>query len=288
MVINQPEVRIGTKHGINRYRSNMLVGEQVKLLIRIISTNMLSPKHKTTFNNSIHWAQGMLRRNKVSFQWADLPDCPWWWSSLSSLWSPPIHTRKIRQSQKHRWRFQMKTGRPPRPLRMMWPSLWVQRPLHVKWPQWPAHGKMATGFLQCPHRKIKHCISTASLLSNAGIGPHYLGGKCSVCTPGVGGRTSGDLRHGTGHQLKYSIPVLTYLSLNLKDKLLKQPFPHNSNMLVKVHRTNMGDWLKVLFFCFLPCWYKPTQPVSSRLQNYVINFHIIYVLSLNWHIYNIL
>ena len=92
----------------------------------------------------------------------------------------------------------------------------------------------------------------------------------------------------TGHQLKYSIPVLTYLSLNLKDKLLKQPFPHNSNMLVKVHRTNMGDWLKVLFFCFLPCWYKPTQPVSSRLQNYVINFHIIYVLSLNWHIYNIL
>ena len=38
------------------------------------------------------------------------------------------------------------------------------------------------------------------LLSHAGTGPHYLGGKWSVRTPGVGGRTGGDLRHGTGHQ----------------------------------------------------------------------------------------
>ena len=38
------------------------------------------------------------------------------------------------------------------------------------------------------------------LLSHAGTGPHYLGGKWSVRTPGVGGRSGGDLRHGTGHQ----------------------------------------------------------------------------------------
>ena len=74
------------------------------------------------------------------------------------------------------------------------------------------------------------------LLSHAGIGPHYLGGKWSVRTSGVGGRTSGDLRHGTGHQpaphhpLKYSIPVVTYLSLNLKDKSFKQLFQNISTM----------------------------------------------------------
>ena len=86
-----------------------------------------------------------------------------------------------------------------------------------------------------PHHWDMLMLATI-LLSHAGIGPHYLGGKWSVRTPGVGGQTSGDLRHGTGHQpaphhpLEYSIPVVTYLSLNLKDKLLKQPFPHYSNI----------------------------------------------------------
>ena len=69
-------------------------------------------------------------------------------------------------------------------------------------------------------------MPATTFLSHAGISPHYLGGKWSLRTPGVGGRTSSDLRHGTGHQpaphhpLKYSIPVSTCFSLNLKYKLL--------------------------------------------------------------------
>ena len=41
-----------------------------------------------------------------------------------------------------------------------------------------------------------------ALLSHAGIGPHYLGGKWSVRTPGVGGQISGDLK------------LLCYLTVN--------------------------------------------------------------------------
>ena len=69
------------------------------------------------------------------------------------------------------------------------------------------------------------CPSAYTELSHGhfpGIGPHNLGEKWNVHTPGVGGRASGFLRHGTGHQLahhhplKYNTPVLTYLSINLK------------------------------------------------------------------------
>ena len=91
------------------------------------------------------------------------------------------------------------------------------------------------------------------LLSHAGTGPLYLGGKWSVRTPGVGGRTGGDLRHGTGHQpaphhpLKYSIPVIAYLSV--KNNLLKQPFPHHSNIST------------------MPCHLISLSSVASRLQS---------------------
>ena len=59
-------------------------------------------------------------------------------------------------------------------------------------------------------------------------------------------------------------------------EITNQSRQHSLWMLVKAHRTNKGDWLKVLFYSgFLPNWYTPTQPVSSRLQNYVINFCLI-------------
>ena len=83
------------------------------------------------------------------------------------------------------------------------------------------------------------------------------------------------------------IAVLDKLTISIE--ITNQSRQHSLWMLVEVHRINMRDWLKVLFyFGFLPYWYTPIQPVSSRLQNYVINFHIIYVLSVNWCIYYIL
>ena len=59
-------------------------------------------------------------------------------------------------------------------------------------------------------------------------------------------------------------------------EITNQSRQHSLWMLVKAHRTNKGDWLNVLVYSgFLPNWYTPTQPVSSRLQNYVINFCLI-------------
>ena len=68
-----------------------------------------------------------------------------------------------------------------------------------------------------PHHRDTLMPATV-LLSPAGTGPHYLGGKWSVRTPGVGDRTGGDLRHGTGHQPAPHHPLMhlnTVFSHNL-------------------------------------------------------------------------